>query len=217
MRTDRIEKTRQFLQDKLFANLKGSDYDKQYRYEHSMRVANAGATIAKAEGFDIEAMIIACLLHDISYSEPFASKEDWLAHGRNSEKISRPFLKELGFEGSLLEDMCYGIAMHADGNAGYEGTATPFALTIGEADDVDRYDAYRTYEILASNDYKDKSNEEKLDFLHQGYNLLEYRRNCTFGTETAKKIIVDLCNEREKFYRSLEEQIKNSLEIRIPE
>ena len=45
--------------------------DKAYRLEHSYRVANIGYQIAQKEGFDETGMVIACLLHDVSYCEEF--------------------------------------------------------------------------------------------------------------------------------------------------
>nr|WP_255810122.1 hypothetical protein [Treponema denticola] len=100
-------------------------------------------------------MIIACLLHDVSYCEEFCGKEDWLNHGRNAAKISYPFLKELGLPEDRINDICYGIAIHVDDKADFEGERTPFALTVGDADNIDRFDVYRIYETLHNNNFKD--------------------------------------------------------------
>ena len=37
-----------------------------YRLAHSYRVANIGKEIAKKEGLNVEDLMIACLLHDVS-------------------------------------------------------------------------------------------------------------------------------------------------------
>jgi HD superfamily phosphodiesterase len=74
LKTERILKTEEALHRE-FENGRGFDYDWQrfYRYEHSMRVASIGAYIAREEGLDEEAMICACLLHDAAYFRGFPS------------------------------------------------------------------------------------------------------------------------------------------------
>ena len=56
-----IELTKEFLKKKFdeseyFADKKT---EKDYRFEHSIRVANIGKIIAEKEGMDVDAMIIA--------------------------------------------------------------------------------------------------------------------------------------------------------------
>lgn len=51
--------------------VKAQDYLKlkikdTYRLAHSYRVANIGKEIAKKEGLNVEDLMIACLLHDVS-------------------------------------------------------------------------------------------------------------------------------------------------------
>ena len=38
-------------------------YDMQYRYDHTLRVADIGGEIARSEGLSEEALVMACLLH----------------------------------------------------------------------------------------------------------------------------------------------------------
>lgn len=40
-----------------------------YRLAHSYRVVNIGKEIAEKEGLNVEDLMIACLLHDVSYFE----------------------------------------------------------------------------------------------------------------------------------------------------
>ena len=50
--------------------------------------------------------------------------------------------------------MCYGIAIHIDDEADFEYERTPLAMSVGDADNIDRYDAYlRLYESLHVADY----------------------------------------------------------------
>ena len=53
---------------------------KAYRIEHTYRVANIGRQIARMEGFDEAEMVVACLLHDVSYCEEFG-ETGWKDHG----------------------------------------------------------------------------------------------------------------------------------------
>ena len=69
MRTDRIERTKQFLHEQLQTDIEGQQeqggWGPQYRYEHSLRVAAVGKKIAEAEGFDAEHMVIGSVSYTI--------------------------------------------------------------------------------------------------------------------------------------------------------
>lgn len=123
-----IEQTEDFLKksfdDSGFLNKKENLQDKQYRLEHSYRVANIGLEIAEKEGLDETAMVIACLLHDISYCETFG-EEGWIEHGRRAAKIARPFLADLGLPEEQINEICYGIAIHVDDKADFDGGENP--------------------------------------------------------------------------------------------
>ena len=97
MNTDLITKTENFLKQKFDngAYFKDHPDEKAYRLEHSYRVANIGKEIAQKEGFYVTEMVVACLLHDVSYCEDF-DDDGWKDHGRNAAKIAHPFLLELG-------------------------------------------------------------------------------------------------------------------------
>ena len=122
--------------------------EKNYRLEHSFRVANIAKEIAKKEGLDLEGLVIAGLLHDISYSETFKNENDWKNHGRKSAQIAKPFLEGLGMNSNRIQEICYGIAIHVDDEADFEGMKTPFSISVGDADNIDRFDVYRIYETL---------------------------------------------------------------------
>lgn len=44
---------------------------------HSYRVVNIGKEIAEKEGLNVEDLMIACLLHDVSYCTPFKTQDEW--------------------------------------------------------------------------------------------------------------------------------------------
>lgn len=146
----RIECTEQFLKE----TFQNSTYfvahqsEMEYRMEHSYRVANIAKKIAQEEGMDVEGMVIAGLLHDVAYCEEFEGEDGWLNHGRKSAQMARPFLESLGLSDELIQEICYGIAIHVDDEADFPGEKTAFAETVGDADNIDRFDAYRIYEGL---------------------------------------------------------------------
>lgn len=93
-------------------------------------------------------MVTACLLHDIAYCQELSTPEQQKNHGRLSAQIARPFLTEIGLPIDRVNNICYGIAIHVDDVADLEGQRTAFAETISDADNIDRFDAYRIYESV---------------------------------------------------------------------
>ena len=140
MNRETVSKTEAFIKQKFneAAYLSAHPEAKAYRLEHTYRVANIGRMIAREEGFDETETIVACLLHDVSYCEEFG-ENGWREHGRRAAAIARPFLRELGFPEDRINDICYGIAIHVDDEAGFPGERTAFALTVGDADNIDRF------------------------------------------------------------------------------
>jgi hypothetical protein len=114
-----------------------------YRWQHTLRVAHFGQQIAEAEGANIELVLAACLLHD---SEWFSDKNDVgeiSAHGRFAAEKIRPFLAQIGYSPEEVDNICYSVAVHVDGKAGYEHEHTLEARVVSDADNVDRFGAYR--------------------------------------------------------------------------
>lgn len=136
MDIEMITKVEAFLRDTFAASsyLQANPADRDYRLEHSYRVANIAKAIAEAEGFDVTDAVIAGLLHDIAYCEEMVTREDWVNHGRRSAAIARPFLVNLGLQPDAVNEICYGIAIHVDDKADFEWQRTPFCETVGDAD-----------------------------------------------------------------------------------
>ena len=198
---------RKFDESEYFADKKS---ERDYRFEHSVRVANIGKIIAEKEGMDIEAMVIACLLHDIAYINKFESREEARNHGRYSAKIARPFLEEIGMEPETIGDICYGIAIHVDDKADFPGERTAFALSIGDADNIDRFDAYRIFENLKWVKYDEMDINEKKEHVQKVLERLESYKNLDFATETGKNMWLEKLDYQIGFYKKLLSQIKNS-------
>lgn len=198
---------RKFTESEYFSDKKS---EKDYRFEHSIRVANIGKEIAEKEGMDSDAMVIACLLHDISYCNEFESREDSRNHGRYSAKIARPFLEEIGIEPEVIEDICYGIAIHVDDEADFPGERTKFALSIGDADNIDRFDAYRIFENLKWAKYDEMSIDEKKEHCEKVLKRLESYKTLDFATETGKAMWLEKLEYQIGFYKKLLLQVQNS-------
>ncbi len=217
MNMDLIRKCEAFLKEKF----DGSEFlnehfaDKEYRLQHSYRVANIGKMIAQKEGFDVTETVLACLLHDIAYIETFNDFEkDWLNHGRAGAKIARLFLETLGLEPERVNEICYGIAIHVDGEADFDGEKTPFATTVGDADNIDRFDAYRIYEGLQYQKFNQMSYDEKMKNVIETLAELKNLREMEMGTATAKIIWQEKIDYNISFYEKLRSQLENSASIK---
>ena len=207
-----IRKTESFLKDTFFASayLQANPADRDYRLEHSDRVANIAKTIAQAEGFNETYAVIAGLLHDISYCEQMYSREDRMNHGRRSAAIARPFLHGLGIDSDAINEICYSIAIHVDDKADFEWIRTPFSETVGDADNIDRFDAYRIYETLEYIKFREMSLEAKREKVATKIEKLGKLREMQLGTPAAKALWLQRLDFYLCFYEKLRAQLDNS-------
>ena len=211
-----IRKTEEFLKDKFAHATEFEQPDIAYRIEHACRVANIGREIAQQEGFDETEMVIACLLHDVSYCEAEGEGRFWPTvreHGRRSAQMARPFLEELGLPKDRIGDICYGIAIHADGKADFPGEETPFALTVSDADNIDRLDVYRLHEAMNLDAFLEKPFAEKLEYVEKRLASLPKWREEPTGTKTAAGMWKARIDFRIEFYQKLADQLRRSESI----
>lgn len=188
--------------------------NKKYRFEHSIRVANIAKTIAKNEGFDVDALTVAALLHDISYCEVFPNgKDDVVNHGRFSARIARPFIEGLGFDRSASDEMLYGIAIHVDGKADFPGENTHFVQSISDADNIDRFGAYRLHEGLVFRNFLALPLGKQIELCRVNLEQLSKYEKMKFATLTATKMWLDNVRMQRDFYSHLLSQLENSLTI----
>ena len=204
-----IAKTEAFLKQKFDSAIYLNQHPdaKAYRLEHSYRVANIAREIAQAEGFDETELVIACLLHDVSYCEEFG-ETGWAEHGRRSAQIARPLLAELGLAEARIHDICYGIAIHVDDQADFSGERTPFALSVGDADNIDRFDVYRIHETLSFDGFLGMEFAQKLEYCKKRLVRLHEIMDLPMGTKTAEA----LWRSRLSFYLSFYEKLVRQLE-----
>ncbi|QSX06489.1 HD domain-containing protein [Sedimentibacter sp. zth1] len=212
-----IEKSIKFLKDtfedcKFF---KENESSKLYRIEHSIRVANIGKQIAIEENLDVEALVIGCILHDIGYAQEFTSDDDYVNHGRYSAKLARPFLKSLGYDESKVDEICYGIAIHVDDKADFDGERTPLALSIGDSDNIDRFDAFRIYMDFENRNFSDMLIDDKMILLNNSIDKLKKYMIMDFGTRTGLDMWQDKIKYRIEYSEKLKSQFENSKKVNI--
>ena len=154
-----------------------------YRWEHTLRVVQRGIDLAKKENADLEEVMVACVLHDIA---KLSDLEHGLEHGRLGAKKVRPILKEIGYSKKQVDNICYAIACHVDGKAGFEYPHTLEADIVSDADKIDRFSSYRTMLKLKSNA---RSYRSYIRMVRGQLNiLLQYRQNPPTCTASGTKI-----------------------------
>lgn len=206
------EKALQFLKQKYSESdyFQRKPWSMEYRINHSIRCANIGREIARNEGLNEEAIAIACLLHDVSYALDFKTKEDIINHGRTSAKMVRPFLKELGYNDELIENMCYGIAIHVDDKADFPGTVNPFSYTIVASDNIDRFDTYRIYDNMEHVHFDKLSIDDQIIYVVKALKQLKKAKLLNFLTKTANAMWQDKVLFQIKYFNRLLKQLQNS-------
>ena len=190
MNMELIQQTEAFLKDTFTASiwLTANPVEREYRLEHSYRVANLAKMIAEQEHFNVTYVVMAGLLHDIAYCEEMHTAEDRMNHGRRSAAIARPFLERLQLPEDAIQEICYGIAIHVDDQADFQWKRTPFSETVGDADNLDRFDVYRIYETLQYNQFSELPLQEKQTLLGSTLEKLKRLRGMPLGTTTAKQL-----------------------------
>ena len=216
MNIEMVSKTESFLKDTFAKSsyLQANPTERDYRLEHSYRVANIAKAIAEAEGFDVTNAVIAGLLHDIAYCEEMVTREDRMNHGRRSAAIARPFLETLGLPMDAVSEICYGIAIHVDDEADFQWERTPFCETVGDADNIDRFDAYRIYETLEYLKFSEMNLADKREKVESTIEKLTRFKEMKLGTTTAKNLWIQRLEYYISFYEKLNAQLNNSTTIR---
>jgi len=215
MMTESIRRTLNFVRSSFESSsyFIGHPADGAYRFEHSLRVAHIGAEIARGEGMDEEELIIACLLHDIAYCLEFP-EGGWNEHGRLGAALARPFLTKLGLSPAKTEEICYGIAIHVDDKADFDGERSPLALSIADADNIDRFGTFRIYDAMRYAAFYEMSLEDKLAWTEKRIFDLERLRSFEFATATAKALWLDNLEYQINYFTRLLRQLEQST---IPE
>lgn len=157
----RLAQVAQYAQEHIRVSAQQADFKypyggADYRWQHTLRVAHFGQQIAEAEGANIEMVLAGCLLHDSEWYSDLSSTGERSNHGRLAAGKIRPFLNQIGYSAEEVDNICYSVAVHVDGKAGYEHEHTLEARVVSDADNVDRFGAYRVllWCVDSMNDYE---------------------------------------------------------------
>jgi HD superfamily phosphohydrolase YqeK len=107
----------------------------EYRWEHTLRVAQWATKLAIEEEADIKTCIVAALLHDVSH---FVS-EDYSKHGIKSGEIARDLLSKKGYSESFIENVVYAVESHVS----EPNPKTLEAKILQDSDTLDRFGYFR--------------------------------------------------------------------------
>lgn len=205
---DIIQTTQNYVKKRFLTEVKQEDG--YYRYTHSLRVAEIGRQIARAEGLDEEMLILGCLLHDIGYVA-CKSKLDYADHGLKSAEIAAEFLREQGYDAAKAESICYGIRVHTQEDAEHSRVATVLEDSIADADNIDRFDAWRFSRNLCW-DGLDKLRIRQIKNLAlTRVQRMQELRSLRFATETGRKLWNEKLNLWTDFYSRLGNQMDITL------
>jgi len=185
-----------------------------YRYEHSLRVMRRGLQIAEGEGWDAEPLMIACLLHDVGYPECH-TPEEFSRHQEVSAQIAAFFLDRIGYDRDVSKAICRGIFLHNLWDD-VPGDASPFELSVRDADDLDRFDALRTCmkgNAITGNAFIcDRSAAEVIEGCRTQLEKIEADSRHLCATVTARNLWNDQLRERRAYYEILLRHMNATLE-----
>jgi 5'-deoxynucleotidase YfbR-like HD superfamily hydrolase len=208
----RIKRVADHVRDHLFevASKRDGPYiDPEYRWLHTLRVTNIGRQLAEAEGGNVEQVVVACLLHDMAH---FDDPENYRDHGRLAARLARPLLDELEYLEDEINAICYAVAAHVDDKADFDHSPTLEASIVSDADNIDRFDAYRILLYCQPEISDFKALAEKLKTRLEV--LYEYQSNRLMGTETGHLLFKQKVDQQIAFYEAILAQEKLS---RLPE
>ena len=134
-------------------------------------------------------------------------------HGRRSAAIARLFLESLGLPADAVNEICYGIAIHVDDEADFEWERTPFCETVGDADNIDRFDAYSIYETLEYLKFSEMSLDDKREKVVSTIEKLTRFKEMKLGTATAENLWIERLDYYIGFYEKLKAQMDSSSSI----
>ena len=101
-----------------------------------------------------------------------------------------------------------------DDEADFEWERTPFCETVGDADNIDRFDAYRIYETLEYIKFSEMSLDDKREKVASTIEKLTRFKEMKLGTATAKNLWLQRLDYYIGFYEKLKAQLENSTTIK---
>ncbi|MBO6065110.1 MAG: hypothetical protein J6P36_01700 [Lachnospiraceae bacterium] len=105
------------------------------------------------------------------------------------------------------------IAIHVNDKADFDGVRTPFALSVGDADNIDRFDVYRIHEVLTRDSFLEMEIDRKRDYVEKRLEKLREIIDMPMGTNTAEELWKSRLSFYIRFFERLGSQIENSKKI----
>jgi len=187
-----LKKSYQNRSDEEKANLDRYLSNADYRWKHTLRVAQFGKVIAENEAGDVELIVAACLLHDIAWFDTTADNSR--EHGRIGAEKARPFLESLGYNQVQIESICYAIATHVD----EDHPDTLEAKILSDADNIDRFGPYRILQwCFADIEDYDKLAAKLNERIHR---LEHYRKENPLFTPTGQQLFAEQLSLQIRFF-----------------
>jgi uncharacterized protein len=205
----RITKTADFVKNyqyKMASTRTDTNFDPKYRWLHTLRVTNIGKEIAEAENANLEHVILGCLLHDVAWFDGIADYRD---HGRAGARVSRPFLTELGLPPADVEAICFAIAVHVDDKADFDHPVTLESKVVSDADNIDRFDAYRL--LLYCRGELDDLDALVEKLVPRIATLEDYRARQIMGTATGNKLFSEKLDRQIEVFKAIVAQRERSV------
>ena len=102
-----------------------------------------------------------------------------------------------------------------DDQADFQWERTPLSETVADADNLDRFDAYRIYETLQYNHFSELTLQEKQAQIETMLKKLKRLKELPLGTETAKTLWLERLSYYIGFYEKLQTQMRRSSAVDV--
>lgn len=205
---DQIEQAHIFLKSHLY-NSKMVLNEIDYRYEHSLRVANIGKRLSVIEGSNERVVVLACLLHDVGKFDT----DDNIEHGRVSAKIAKSFLETLELTKTEINDICYAIGVHVDRKCGYHYKDIVEAKIVRDADYIDRFGSSKTRLVISWElNQKPLSINDRVIKTKQALNMYHKLYNNSLETKSGDQWFKEKIKTQINFHNCYLDELKLTLE-----
>ena len=115
--------------------------------------------------------------------------------------MSRPLLEELGYSEEQIGNICYAIAVHVDDKADFEHPHTLEADIVSDADNIDRFGAYRILQwcVPEMGDFPALAENLGKRVVH----LEGYRQANPLATEAGRALFAQQLDRQIAFFKDL--------------
>jgi uncharacterized protein len=101
-------------------------------------------------------------------------------------------------------------AIHVNDKSDFSGERTPLALSIGDSDNIDRYDVYRIHENLKYILFTELPYQEQLEHVIKVLDKLYKYNRIELETKAATDMWIDKITFQIQFYERMKSQLKSS-------